>query len=128
MNSVTTRVSATTANLGPGFDCLGVALNIANRVTIRRAEGAAHPAIVSDAAKLFFDTARVAPFEFDWEILGDVPRSRGLGSSVTVRLGVLHGLNALSGAKQSFDKVPAERASASRDQHGFAIEIGPRHI
>jgi len=27
---------------------------------------------------------------------GDVPRSRGLGSSVTVRLGLLHGLNELS--------------------------------
>ncbi len=101
MNSVTTRVPATTANLGPGFDCLGIALDIANRVTIRHAPAAPHPAIVSDAAKLFFDTAGVAPFGFDWKIAGDVPRSRGLGSSVTVRLGVLHGLNALSGAKRS---------------------------
>ena len=101
MNSATTRVPATTANLGPGFDCLGVALNIANRVTIRRSAVAEHPQIVSDAAKLFFDSAKVDPFGFDWKITGDVPQSRGLGSSVTVRLGVLHGLNALSGAKQS---------------------------
>ena len=101
MNSATTRVPATTANLGPGFDCLGVALNIANRVTIRRSAASEHPPIVSDAAKLFFDTAHVAPFDFDWKITGDVPQSRGLGSSVTVRLGVLHGLNALSAAKQS---------------------------
>lgn len=103
MNIVTTRVPATTANLGPGFDCLGVALNIANRVTISRASAPppAHPPIVSDAAKLFFDTAGAAPFDFDWKIVGDVPRSRGLGSSVTVRLGVLHGLNALSGAPRS---------------------------
>lgn len=101
MNSVTTRVPATTANLGPGFDCLGIALDIANRVTIRRAPAAPHPSIVGDAAKLFFDAVGLAPFGFDWKITGDVPRSRGLGSSVTVRLGVLHGLNALSGANRS---------------------------
>jgi homoserine kinase len=39
----------------------------------------------------------VKPFEFGWEISGDVPPARGLGSSVTVRLGILHGLNELSG-------------------------------
>jgi homoserine kinase len=98
MQSVTIRVPATTANLGPGYDCLGVALNIANRVTVRRSSAADHPPIVKDAAELFFSKSGVAPFGFDWKIAGDVPRSRGLGSSVTVRLGILHGLNALSGA------------------------------
>lgn len=101
MNSVTTRVPATTANLGPGFDCLGIALNIANRVTVRRSGATAHPPIVADAAAAFFDYAEVAPFGFDWKITGDVPQSRGLGSSVTVRLGVLHGLNTLAGAMQN---------------------------
>ena len=97
MNSVTIRVPATTANLGPGFDCLGVALQIANRVTVRRAAAGSHPRIADDAARLFFETAALAPFDFAWTIEGDVPRSRGMGSSVTVRLGLLHGLNALSG-------------------------------
>lgn len=99
MNSVTFRVPATTANLGPGFDCLGVALGIANRVTVQRAEGIRHPAIAEAAAALFFKTAEIEPLGFAWHIEGDVPCSRGLGSSVTVRLGLLHGLNALSGAK-----------------------------
>ena len=31
---VTVRVPATTANLGPGFDCLAMALNIWNTVTV----------------------------------------------------------------------------------------------
>ena len=99
MNSVTTRVPATTANLGPGFDCLGVALSISNRVTVQRAAGGEHPKIVADAASLFFQAAGIGPFGFSWSIEGEVPRSRGLGSSVTVRLGVLHGLDALSGTK-----------------------------
>ena len=96
MPSVTTRVPATTANLGPGYDCLGVALRIYNRVTVRRGKGSSQP-MATKAASLFFKTAEVKPFGFDWEICGDVPQSRGLGSSVTVRLGILHGLNELAG-------------------------------
>jgi homoserine kinase len=105
MNSVTIRVPATTANLGPGFDCLGIALNIANRVTISRSGPLDHPQIVSLAAESFFTAAGIPPFDFTWKIAGDVPRSRGLGSSVTVRLGVLHGLNALSGAARRADEL-----------------------
>ncbi|MEO6786528.1 MAG: homoserine kinase [Chthoniobacteraceae bacterium] len=99
MKSVTTRVPATTANLGPGFDCLGVALGIANRVTVQPAKGIEHPRIIADAAELFFKTAATKTFGFACSIEGEVPQSRGLGSSVTVRLGVLHGLDAMSGSK-----------------------------
>jgi homoserine kinase len=99
MKIVTTRVPATTANLGPGYDCLGVALNIANRVTVQHADGIEHPKIVADAAALYFQTAGIEPFGFAWHIEGEVPQSRGLGSSVTVRLGVLHGLDSLIESK-----------------------------
>jgi len=105
MKSVTTRVPATTANLGPGYDCLGIALNVANQITVRRAEGGEHPKIVADAAALFFQTSGIEPFGFSWHIEGEVPRSRGLGSSVTVRLGVLHGLDGLSGGKLGRNKL-----------------------
>ena len=98
MKSITHRIPATSANLGPGYDCLGVALKIYNQVTISRATPKkALPSMVAQAGKRFFSTAEVAPFAFDWQIGGDVPRSRGLGSSVTVRLGVIHGLNELAG-------------------------------
>ena len=53
--------------------------------------------MVRAAAELFFARAGVKPFRFSCTITGDVPASRGLGSSVTVRLGVMHGLNALAG-------------------------------
>ncbi len=92
----TVRVPATSANLGPGYDCLGLALRLYNKVSVWR-EGA--PSNVSPMAKAaaaaFFEAAEVKPFSFDWKVGGDVPRSRGLGSSVTVRLGLLHGLNRL---------------------------------
>lgn len=97
MQQVTVRVPASTSNLGPGFDCLGVALRIYNDVTVRRETGARVDPMMRTAAERFFRQAKVKPFPFSCVIKGDVPASRGLGSSVTVRLGVMHGLNALVG-------------------------------
>lgn len=96
MNSVTIQVPGTTANLGPGYDCLGVALSLYNFVTVfKTAAPKSHP-MVDEAAATFFEFTGVKPFPFGWSIEGDVPTARGLGSSVTVRLGILHGLNELS--------------------------------
>jgi homoserine kinase len=97
MQQVTVRVPASTSNLGPGFDCLGIALRVYNNVTVSRARGRPLPAMVRSAASAFFKRVRLRPFSFSCSIAGDVPQSRGLGSSVTVRLGVLHGLNELAG-------------------------------
>jgi homoserine kinase len=89
------RAPATTSNLGPGFDCLGVALRIYNYITVRVSRQQVCGAMAAQAAKKFFGAAKCAPFAFSCTIEGDVPRSRGLGSSVTVRLGILHALNGL---------------------------------
>ena len=94
----TVRVPATSANLGPGFDCLGLALQIYNHVHLTRGGIFTPHPMVEEAAAAFFQESRVDAFDFDWKIDGDVPRSRGLGSSVTLRLGALHALNTLSGA------------------------------
>jgi homoserine kinase len=96
MNQVTVRVPATSANLGPGFDCLGVALDLHNGVTIERGPRSGPDAMVDAAAAAFFQTSGQSEFAFSWSIEGDIPRSRGLGSSVAVRLGILHGLNQLA--------------------------------
>jgi homoserine kinase len=92
---ITVRVPATTSNLGPGFDCLGVALQLYNFVTVARAREIEAGAMARQAAHQFFRAADCEPFGFRCTVEGEVPRSRGLGSSVTIRLGVLHALNAL---------------------------------
>ena len=97
MRKITVQVPASTSNLGPGFDCLGVALRLYNRITIVRGDKGRSPRLISDAARLFFKESRAPAFPFSCQIQGDVPASRGLGGSATVRLGVLHGLNRLSG-------------------------------
>ena len=96
MEKVIIRVPASTSNLGPGFDCLGVALKIYNDITVMRAQSKQRlPQIVDEAARLFFKESRVRAFLFSCTMKGDVPPSRGLGGSVTVRLGLLHALNEL---------------------------------
>jgi homoserine kinase len=109
---MTIRVPGTTSNLGSGFDTLGLALRLYNRVTVlprsRRGaeitsqidgdarEGATR--MVSDAARYFFRRTRKPAFGFTIAIEGEVPVARGLGSSTTVQLGLLAALNELSGA------------------------------
>src|SRR5471030_823727 len=99
------RVPASTSNLGPGFDCLGLALQLYNTTTITRSdEGGKFPhGMIGETAMAFFQRAtggKIAPFAFEARIEGDIPISRGLGSSVTVRLGVLLGLAEL--VRESF--------------------------
>jgi homoserine kinase len=118
-DTVLVRVPASTANLGPGFDTLGIALRLYNRVRLTRSSGtgprimspiaetarAGATAILGDAARLFFRRTRQRPFGIDVHLSGNVPIARGLGSSVTVRLGVLAGLDALSGAGLSRQRL-----------------------
>lgn len=107
--SVTVRVPGSTSNCGAGFDTLGMAVNLYNDVTVRRtkqpgarpatAAAAAGTAMAAEAAAEFFRRTGVAPFGFVFRIAGDVPMSRGLGSSVTLRAGIVAALNELSGAR-----------------------------
>jgi homoserine kinase len=96
LQSRTIIVPATTANLGPGFDSFGIALNIFNQITLQKTTTLTNvPLMIQDAADAFFEATDQKSFPFSITINGDVPRSRGLGSSVTLRLGVLMGLNQL---------------------------------
>jgi homoserine kinase len=105
MSVVRIRVPATTANLGPGFDCLGIALQIYNWITVQREPSGQSDYMIETACSAFFERAGARPFSVRCKISGEVPRARGLGSSVTVRLGVLHGLNELAGSPLNRDDI-----------------------
>ena len=117
MQQVTVRVPASTSNLGPGYDCLGVALRLYNSVTLMRGKAprSSHPRIVSDAAERFFEQTRSRAFSFSYSIVERVPRCRGLGSSATVRLGILLGLNHLSA--KPLDRLAVFRLCAEVEGH-----------
>ena len=101
------KVPATSANLGPGYDCLGIALQLYNTVRLQKSKAAPalKNAMVQEAAEAFFQATKLKPFPFEWSIEGEVPQSRGLGSSVTVRLGILHGLNDQCGSPLSRERL-----------------------
>jgi homoserine kinase len=117
MEQITVRVPASTSNLGPGFDCLGVALRIYNTVTMARGVSRQHlhPRIVSEAADRFFNQARHRAFSFSCSIVERIPRSRGLGSSATIRLGILLALNRLSG--NPLDRLKIFQSCAELEGH-----------
>ena len=96
MQQVTVRVPASTSNLGPGFDCLGVALRLYNQLTVSRGGDRPMGTMVRTAASAFFKRAASKPFAFSCSIGANIPESRGLGSSAAVRLGVINGLNELA--------------------------------
>lgn len=105
------RVPASTSNCGPGFDTLGLAFNLYNEVALRRTEdgkircsdaevrfGRLEEAMTAEVSSAFFARTGLDPFGFSFNIRGDVPVARGLGSSVTMRAGILGGLNAAAGS------------------------------
>jgi homoserine kinase len=112
---VTIRVPGSTSNCGAGFDSLGMALSLYNDITLTRGDWrGAQPAAASDshglemadeAAQLFFVRAGVEEIGYTLAIRGEVPMSRGLGSSVTLRAGVVAALNELTGAKLTRDDL-----------------------
>lgn len=110
-DTVTVRVPGSTSNCGAGFDTLGLALTVYNRVTLTRLSvsgaGVLQPATERDRKAHALVTATVAAFgeatgrvwggEMSYRVEGEVPPARGLGSSATIITGVLAGLDALSG-------------------------------
>jgi homoserine kinase len=114
-DSVVVRVPASTSNCGAGFDTLGLALGLYNRVTIARAGGsdpiperpsdARAQLMVNEAAAAFSRATGRPRAGFRYGIAGDIPAARGLGSSVTVVAGVLAGLDALHGTSLARKRV-----------------------
>lgn len=102
----TYRVPASTTNLGHGFDCLGIALGLANTITVTAggdavtAPGAADPGLQPLAARLRDACAvawgRAIP-GFAVQVAGDVPIARGMGSSATILCGVAAACRELAG-------------------------------
>ncbi|SFC76789.1 homoserine kinase [Clostridium uliginosum] len=111
------RVPATSANMGPGFDSLGIALSLYNEFSFKEIneglkfrgipeEFCNEKNIIYEAMKYCFDKAgyKIKGLEIS-EIKQDVPISRGLGSSSTCIVGGLVGANEILGKKFSNDEL-----------------------
>lgn len=109
---VTVSVPATSANLGPGFDAVGIALQLHNRFTFAECDddlqisvsGEGQSIITCDESNLvyqvatgLFETVDFRPKGLLIHIDNSVPAASGMGSSSTAIVGGLLGANALAG-------------------------------
>jgi homoserine kinase len=96
---LTVRAPATSANLGPGFDCLGLAVDIWTTVTVETGKpngGTDHglTRLVWQGVQAAFESVG-APPELRIEADGGIPIARGLGASAALRAAGLLAGNAL---------------------------------
>ena len=119
---ISVKVPATTANLGPGFDCLGMALPVYNTITIEETvlpgtgieinvmndnEAADEllmehipmdeNSIIYKAVELLYNSIGQTPSELKITVQSQIPIARGLGSSASVIVGGLLAANELLG-------------------------------
>lgn len=131
------RVPATSANLGPGFDALGLALALYNEVEARESDGitvqvegqgagrlpTSGDNVVARGVRLAYDAAG-RPFEgVALRCVNRVPTSRGLGSSAAAWVGGLVAGNALCGGGLSREALLAlaTRAEGHPDNVAAAL-------
>lgn len=115
--SVTVRVPATSANLGPGFDALGLALDVTGDLTVTWSTRAGHiggsraDQLALSAARAIFERAgKPPPTGLQARYRGDIPIGRGLGASAVLRVGAVVGANALLGTPFGEDELLAVAA------------------
>lgn len=112
-------VPATSANLGPGFDSLGLALSLYNTFSITPArlssihiagEGEDRPKLRVDNAfvKIFNETLELYSYpkaHYKFKFHNDIPISRGLGSSSAVIIGAIVSAYHIMGRALNHDEI-----------------------
>lgn len=120
-HQVHVRVPATTANLGCGFDVLGLALQLYNVFTLTKSHepgwrvslppGVRLPThdnnLVFRAARHVFERLGHTPSGLHLSVAIDIPLARGLGSSSSAIIGGLLAANTLSGSPLSQEALLA---------------------
>lgn len=116
MGSVTIRVPATSANLGPGFDSFGCALALYNTYTFEQISGGLE---ISGCDEEFRnrDNLSIVAYRYAMEALGlpmeplsltidaHIPVCRGLGSSSAMIIGGVMAANVLHGSPLSREEL-----------------------
>ena len=129
------RVPATSANLGPGFDCLGLALNIWNEVSFETAEKLSYTVTGEGAEKLNKGTKNLLTkaYALVFEVCGhkmggtqicahnEILMSSGLGSSAAAIVAGLFGANEMLG--KPLNEV--ELLKLATDMEGHPDNVAP---
>ena len=141
---VTVRVPATTANLGPGFDCLGMALDIYNEVVVERSDRF-HIVISGEGTDVLsrdkdnrvyqgiaavYERTGQKVTELTVRCHNQIPLLRGLGSSAAAAVGGLVAANMICGQPLSGEELleMAARMEGHADNVAAALFGGCRVV
>ena len=103
---ITIKVPATTANIGPGYDSMGMALNLYNTFTFSLGEkNYEDDNLIYTSFKYFYDYFDLDMPSIKIDVISDIPRSRGLGSSATCIVAGLMAANKMSKKNISKDEI-----------------------
>ncbi|MCX7904189.1 MAG: homoserine kinase [Caloramator sp.] len=113
---VKVRVPATTANIGPGFDCLGIALDLYCYIEVEEIEKGlviegctdefkSEDNLIYKSMKRIFEGAFYSPKGIKIKVDSEIPISRGLGSSAACIVGGLLAAKELIGGAYSLDEI-----------------------
>lgn len=143
LEALTVSAPATSANLGPGFDCLAVALDLGNTVVITRRPGPLEVRVTGEGAGEVPEDASnlvcralasgVGSLEgLAIECRNRIPLGRGLGSSAAAVCSGLVAANALGGLRWTPDDLLARAAeieghadNAAACLLGGLVAVGP---
>ncbi len=131
---VRVRVPATSANLGPGFDALGLALNLHDEVTVRvvsrpgirvqvTGEGAGElpddeSHLVVRCALAAFERLGGRPAGLEFSCVNRIPQARGLGSSsAAIVAGLLAARALVAGGDEGLDDEQVLRLANEIEGH-----------
>ena len=128
LRKVSVRAPATSANMGPGFDCLGLALDIWNVITVEMGTEGFHISgqgedelprdksnmVWQSIARVFQETGRPMP-PLTVTCRNDIPTARGLGSSSAALVGGLTAGNEL--CDRLFSQADLLRIAAEVEGH-----------
>lgn len=119
---VIVSVPATTANMGPGFDCLGMALGLYNEIHMALSPGKIAIEVLGEGAddiqrdesnivwraaqRVFQEIGQENP-GLSIRLVNNIPTARGLGSSAAAIVGGLVAANRLTGETLSREKLLA---------------------
>ncbi len=114
-------VPATSANLGPGFDALGLALGLYNTCEFRPTndeeifEENLRGNLIYQAYKYAFDFYKKKPVPIVFDLDADIPVSRGLGSSAAcIVMGIMAAFDIMG---RDFDKKEILKIATSIEGH-----------
>ena len=131
---VEVKVPATSANMGAGFDTLGVALNLYNKITVEEIDKGLEIQtlnkgyvprdernLIYRAIITLFDYVGYTPKGLKITQNSEIPMTRGLGSSSACIVGGMLCANVISGRKLNYNEI----ANLASHMEGHPDNVGP---